>query len=70
MRSCGIENSGGTAPCGGMFQIDFNAYVASGMDPALVAGQQVWLQIWSHDPGFAPPNNTSLSDAVSFTLCP
>jgi len=65
-----VQNSAGTAPCGGAFQIDFNAYVASGKDPALVAGQQVWVQTWSRDPGFAPPNNTSLSDAVSFTLCP
>jgi hypothetical protein len=65
-----LQNSGGTPPCGGAFQIDFNAYVASGKDPALVAGQQVWLQTWSRDPGFAPPNNASLSDAVTFTLCP
>ncbi|HVS08921.1 MAG TPA: hypothetical protein VMS76_03530 [Planctomycetota bacterium] len=65
-----LQNSGGTAPCGGMFQIDFNAYVASGKDPALVAGQQVWIQTWSRDLGFAPPDNTSLSDAISFTLCP
>jgi hypothetical protein len=65
-----LLNSGGTAPCAGMFQIDFNAYVASGKDPALVAGQQVWIQTWSRDPGFAPPNNTSLSDALSFTICP
>jgi len=65
-----LQNSAGTAPCGGAFQIDFNAYVASGADPGLVAGQQVWAQTWSRDPGFAPPDNISLSDAVSFTLCP
>jgi hypothetical protein len=65
-----LLNSGGSAPCGGAFQIDFNAFVASGKDPGLVAGQQVWIQTWSYDPGFPPPNNTSLSDAVSFTLCP
>ena len=65
-----VHNSGGAPPCDGVFAIDFNAYVASGADPALVAGQQVWIQNWSRDPGFAPPNNTSLSDALSFTLCP
>jgi len=65
-----FQNSGGTPPCGGSFQMDFNAYVASGKDPALVAGQQVWIQAWSHDPGFSPPNDISLSDAISFTLCP
>jgi hypothetical protein len=65
-----LQNSGGIPPCGGSFQLDFNAYVASGKDPALVAGQQVWIQAWSRDPGYAPPDNISLSDAVSFTLCP
>jgi hypothetical protein len=65
-----LQNSGGLPACGGIYSIDFNAYVASGKDPALVAGQQVWIQAWSRDPGFAPPNNTSLSDAVTFTLCP
>jgi hypothetical protein len=65
-----LQNSGGTPPCGAAFQLDFNAYVASGKDPGLVAGQQVWIQTWSRDPGFAPPNNTSLSDALTFTLCP
>jgi hypothetical protein len=66
----GLQDSGGAGPCGGSFSIDFNTYVASGKDPALIAGQRVWAQTWSRDPGFAPPNNTSLSDAVSFTLCP
>jgi hypothetical protein len=65
----GLQSSGGTAPCGGTFQIDFNAHVASGKDPALVAGQEVWIQTWSRDPGFTPPNNTSLSDALNFTIC-
>jgi len=65
-----LQNSGGTPPCGGSFQIDFNAYIASGKDPGLVAGQQVWVQTWSRDPGYAPPSGTSLSDAISFTICP
>jgi hypothetical protein len=65
-----VQDSGGTAPCGGMYSIDFNAYVASGKDPALVAGAQVWIQTWGRDPGFPAPNNTSLSDALSCTICP
>ena len=63
-----VQNSGGTPPCNGMYSIDFNAYVATGADPALVAGQQVWLQTWSRDP--ASPSTTNLSDALEFTLCP
>jgi hypothetical protein len=48
--------------------MDFNAYIASGKDPALVAGQDVWLQTWGRDP--ASPSTTSLSDALSFPICP
>jgi hypothetical protein len=65
-----LQHSGGTPPCNGRYSMDFNAYIASGKDPALVAGQGVWLQTWSRDPGFAPPNNTSFSNAVTFTICP
>jgi hypothetical protein len=63
-----VQNSGGSAPCGGSFSLDFNAYIASGADPALVSGQQVNAQYWSRDPGFAPPDNTNLTDAVEFTI--
>jgi hypothetical protein len=65
-----LQNSGGSGPCDGAYDVDFNAWVASGADPGLVAGQQVNAQYWSRDPGFAPPNHTSLSDAVEFTLAP
>jgi len=65
-----LQLSGGTPPCGGAFAMDFNAWIASGKDPGLVAGQQVNAQYWSRDPGFPPPDNTSLTDAVEFTIAP
>jgi hypothetical protein len=63
-----VQNSGGTPPCGGAYTLDFNAYIASGADPALVSGQQVWVQTWSRDPGAA--STTNLTDAITFTICP
>ncbi|MCK6447186.1 MAG: hypothetical protein L6Q99_12420 [Planctomycetes bacterium] len=61
--------SGGTGgTCSGTFTEDFNAYIASGADPALVSGAQVWIQNWSRDPGSA--STDSLSDAVTAVLCP
>jgi hypothetical protein len=63
-----VQNSGGSLGCTGALALDFNAYIASGKDPALVAGQPVWVQTWSRDPD--SPSTTSLSDALTFTICP
>jgi YD repeat-containing protein len=64
----------GTSGSTGSFDFDFNAYIASGKDPSLTpanaAGKTVNAQFWSRDPGFAPPNNTNLTDAVEFTIGP
>lgn len=56
--------------CSGSLSLDFNARVASGADPTLIAGATVDGQFWSLDRGFAPPDDASLSDAIHFTLCP
>ncbi|MCC7171711.1 MAG: hypothetical protein IT459_14795, partial [Planctomycetes bacterium] len=61
-----IQNSGGNPPpndCSGGFSIDFNSYIASGADSALVPGRVVYAQWWYRDPGFVAPNNTGLSNA-------
>jgi hypothetical protein len=64
------QNSGGSGNCTGVFSTDFNAYIASGQNPALVAGQRVCGQWWSRDNGFAPPANTNLTDAIDFVIQP
>jgi hypothetical protein len=61
------RNSGGTSGlCDGVLSEDFNAYIASGADPALVAGATVWLQAWSRDSG--DPFGDSLSDAIELVV--
>jgi plastocyanin len=68
-----LKTSGGNPPpndCSGSYSIDFAAYVASGANPTLVAGVAVNGQFWSRDPGFGAPNNTGLTNAVHFVLCP
>ncbi|MCE9596067.1 MAG: calcium-binding protein [Planctomycetes bacterium] len=63
------KNSGGTAgTCNGVSSEDFNAYIASGADPALVAGATVSVQHWSRDP--AAPFGDGLSNAVRATIAP
>lgn len=65
-----ISSSGGTTGvCNGSYSIDFNAYVAGGADPALVAGILVNLQTWFRDPP-DPVSGTGLSDALMFSLRP
>jgi hypothetical protein len=68
-----VLNSGGSptgTDCTGNLSFDFNAYIASGANPALVAGATVDGQFWSRDSGFAAPNNVGLSQAVHFGLHP
>lgn len=69
-----VLNSGGSAApaadCTGTYGIDFNAHIASGVDPNLVAGQAVDGQFWSRDPGFSAPNNTGLTAGIHFVIQP
>jgi hypothetical protein len=66
-----VMNSSGNPPpndCSGAYNYDFNARIAGGIDPNLIQGAKVWAQFWARDPGFSAPGNTSLSDAVEFTI--
>lgn len=73
LRRSGLLNSGGSASgvdCSGSFNFDFNAWVASGVDTALVAGATVDAQFWYRDPGFLPPNAIGLTQGAHFGLAP
>jgi hypothetical protein len=65
------QGSGGStsgSDCTGTMLYDFNALAASGVDPTLVGGQEVFTQAWSRDP--ASPSTTSLSNAMRFVFAP
>ncbi len=71
LRRAAPLNSGGSASgvdCSGSFSFDFNAWVASGTDAALVAGVTVDGQFWYRDPGFLPPNSIGLTQGAHFGL--
>ena len=64
-----LANAGGQASptdCSGSHSVDFNARIASGADPLLVAGAQVWAQFWTRDP--ASTSTTNTSDALHFLI--
>jgi hypothetical protein len=63
-----VQSSGGAAACSGVLAFDFDAWLAAGNDPLVVAGTVVDGQFWFRDPASA--STTGLSAGVEFTLCP
>jgi Tol biopolymer transport system component len=65
---CQLIRSTGSGVCGGNLNYDFNSWIATGHDPALVTSQSVWAQFWSRDPQAFRKLN--LTDAVFFVIEP
>lgn len=68
IKRTAVVNAGGSGPCGGTLNYDFNTFIAGGTNPALVQGAQLWGQYWSRDP--QSPSTTSLTDALTGTIGP
>ncbi len=77
-RTVGLNSSGTPPPavdCSGVFSLDMSGFAAGLLggtpSPALrIAGTTVQCQWWGRDPGFPPPFNTTLSNALEFVVCP
>jgi Tol biopolymer transport system component len=73
LRRTSAQLSGGSpagSDCTGSYAFDFNAWIATGLDPSLGAGVGVWAQFWARDPGFLPPDSSCLTDATRFVIWP
>jgi hypothetical protein len=72
VRRTVVVSSGGSAPpvrdCTGSWTIDLNRFLSTKTPKP--AGTLVNCQWIGRDPGFPPPGNWSLSDALEFRLCP
>jgi len=70
----GKQESGGHAlpayDCSGGFVVDFNEFIAAGINPMLMANTQVWSQWWFRDSGYAAPNNFGFTGGLAFTIEP
>jgi hypothetical protein len=75
-RTPGVSAGGNPAPandCSGVYSIDMNAFAKGTFGgnplPALsIPGSVVDCQWWGRDQGFPAPNNTTLSNAVEYTV--
>lgn len=73
LHRTGVQSSAGSVggnDCSGTYTFDFNAWIASGADPALSLGTTVDAQFWSRDPGFSGASAIGLSRAVHFGIWP
>lgn len=79
IRRTPVVNSGGNPSpahdCSGTYTLDMNAFahgeLGGNPDPALLAVGNIYrIQAWGRDQGFAPPNNTSLSNALQVPIGP
>jgi hypothetical protein len=71
LRRMPVQSSGGAPSgddCSGVFAMDFNARIQSGVDPLLAVGARIYAQHWYRDPNAS--HNSGLSDALAFSICP
>jgi CHRD domain-containing protein len=77
-RTPGVNSGGTPAPandCTGVYAFDMNCFAVgscggSPLAALTVAGTVVCCQYWGRDPGFAAPNNTTLTDALEYAIGP
>jgi hypothetical protein len=76
-RTPAVSSGGNPLPandCSGVFQIDMSSFAqgllgGNPLSALQVPGTSVDCQWWGRDPGFAAPNNTTLSNGLRYFVC-
>lgn len=76
-RSVTLQSGGSSSgsDCSGVYAIDLNAFASGALGgnpaPELSApGVEIRCQFWGRDPGYLPPQNSSLSNALVYQVGP
>jgi hypothetical protein len=64
------QDSGGSGPCGGSIEFDFNPLIRSGTDPALAVGAKVFCQVRFRDESDPAGFGTGSTHALQFIVQP
>jgi len=71
VKRYGLLGKTGTAGlCDGAFTQELNSYWQANSNKNPGPGATVWAQLWYRDPANTSNQTTSLSDAITFTVCP
>ena len=66
-----VQNAGNTgSACSGRYIFNFNAYLQSGGDPSVQAGQKLFGQYWYRDPSDPLGFGSATSNAMVFSVAP
>ena len=70
LRTFAAAQATASSSCNRSLTTDFNLFIATGVNPALAAGQNAWLQFLWRDTGFTSPNNFGLSPGLRVLIKP
>ncbi len=70
LRRTPVQPTGGTGGCTGALAFDFNTWIETGVDAALVPGARVWGQVWGRDSLATGVFKSTFTNGITFVIEP